>query len=130
MKREMESQMVFQNKMRALKQQELDKYCTGGNNSSTLAGTTEGTSVAPLAAVAEAAMAQAQQQVAHLGSPTTQTAAHTTEHMPPPLQGGEETAAPVAPEGRSRGLSLGGSDDFWNTDVVDDQLFEFLMSDG
>ena len=28
MKREMESQMAFQNKMRALKQQELDKYRT------------------------------------------------------------------------------------------------------
>ena len=46
------------------------------------------------------------------------------------MQGAGETAeaGDLGEKGRFRGLSMGASDDFWNTDVVDENLFEFLMN--
>ena len=35
--------------------------------------------------------------------------------------------AAANPRQRNQSLSIGGSEEFWNTDVVDDQLFNFLM---
>jgi SHAQKYF class myb-like DNA-binding protein len=119
MKLEMQNQMAFQNKMRDLKQRELNKY-------------------KPVP----------EQNVAynHKGGPKT-----TVDDLTPnpvslkkdldegkdiiidPMdhrsQGAGENAeaGDSALKGRLRGLSVGVSDEFWNTDVVDEQLFEFLM---
>ena len=41
----------------------------------------------------------------------------------------QQGAGEVDADRRNRGLSIGGADDFWNTDVMDEQLFEFLMSE-
>ncbi|KAL7577011.1 hypothetical protein ACA910_006759 [Epithemia clementina (nom. ined.)] len=112
MKREMQNQMVFQNKMRALKQQELEKYSnnnSGGANTSAVMGMGAFTAAG------------------------TQAPAPSADLMPPPQAGDGATNITTSPgagvEEHGRGLSIGGSDDFWNTDGVDDQLFEFLMSD-
>jgi SHAQKYF class myb-like DNA-binding protein len=119
MKREMQNQMAFQNKMRALKQQELNKY---KNVSSEL-------------------KEEAKEKVedVHASIPFKQDdedckAAEAAEQY----QGAGEAAGADPSSGtharsRSRGMSMGGmsmggSDEFWNTDVVDEQLFEFLMN--
>ena len=103
MKREMQSQMRLQNKMRALKQQELNKY----NN-------------APSHSLSEKT---------HADSYTATTAEEDEEKMEladSRVQGAGETAGHDI--GRHRGMSIGASDEFWNTDSVDEQLFEFLMN--
>lgn len=114
MKREMQNQMAFQNKMRALKQQELNKY---KNVSSELKE--EG---------------KEKVEDVHASIPMKQEdeaskAAEAAERF----QGAGETAgadpsSDTRTRSRSRGMSMGGSDEFWNTDVVDEQLFEFLMN--
>jgi hypothetical protein len=110
MKREMQNQMALQNKMRALKQQELNKYKNveeGGKEK---------------------------------GSPSDNLPFKEDEEAAQEvrLQGAGETAAgnDVSNMGNNhhrqqrqpRGLSIGASEEFWNTDVVDEQLFEFLMN--
>jgi len=97
MKREMEYQMVFQNKMRALKQQELDKY-KGQNEQE------GGVSAATEAGGGKELMSNL---------PASQ---------PEAADDGE------APRSRQREVSIGAAEDLWNTDIVDDQLFEFLMN--
>lgn len=109
MKREMQSQMQLQNKMRALKQQELNKYKQLPPN------------VQPGA------------PVAHYEQSTPGTMEQMEEKVDNMAQGAGETAGSdgddvTRVENRQRGLSLSNHDDFWNTDVVDDQLFEFLMN--
>mmetsp|Transcript_33017 Transcript_33017/g.79836 ORF Transcript_33017/g.79836 Transcript_33017/m.79836 type:complete len:591 (-) Transcript_33017:99-1871(-) len=102
MKRDMQNQMAFQNKMRALKQQELNKIKKAGDG----------------------------KDVPAVGQP---------KDAPPPNGDDEANQGQVAGENgghdgaqggapRNRGISIGGSDEFWNSDVVDDQLFEFLMN--
>ncbi|CAB9522130.1 expressed unknown protein [Seminavis robusta] len=153
MKQEMQNQMVFQNKMRELKQQELNKYKHIVPNpapTETTARFKEG----------GAAVYGDQYSAANQYSSET----HTTEgggvhhqhhhqvpqapplrpeHLPRAGEGNEERhdasrSAPAAnnPQGagetaiaadRARAPSL-GNDDVWNPDVMDEQLFEFLMN--
>jgi SHAQKYF class myb-like DNA-binding protein len=130
MKREMKNQMEFQNKMRALKQQELNKY----NNK--MSGVN----------VAHAANADPVRQ-----ETTTNTASNVDHGVQTGLQhkpqqeyqgagetGGADTAgreragetggADTAGRERNQSMSLADDDDFWNTAVVDDELFDFLMN--
>ena len=124
MKREMQNQMAFQNKMRALKQQELNKYRRTEETGDVL---------------------QDQQYHAHSvdHQPPDQQQQHTpTNHAvldgkqpsvqfaDQVFQGAGETAGADESTNRERSRALSiGTDDFWNSDVVDDQLFEFLMND-
>ncbi len=108
MKREMQSQMALQNKMRALKQQELNKYKN-------------------LAANVIAEKPSAGQTDAMLEDDDEKV--ESTDHSL--VQGAGEMAGNDDGNGRNdhlRGLSIGNSEEFWNTDVVDEQLFEFLMN--
>lgn len=109
MKREMQSQMALQSKMRALKQQELNKY----KNLPAHPGPEK---------VAE--------------SQTEPAADETRERLDAAeanrIQGageidGNDDASSAVTRGQ-RSLSLGAPEEFWHTDVVDDQLFEFLMN--
>jgi SHAQKYF class myb-like DNA-binding protein len=114
MKREMQNQMALQNKMRALKQQELNKY---KNVNSQQEYKEEGNKMpsgaqSPLPTKEDEETAKASEAAASRG------------------QGAGETAGTDGAVGRQhqRGLSIGASEEFWNTDVVDEQLFEFLMN--
>lgn len=117
MKREMQNQMAFQNKMRALKQQELNKYKRSGDE-------------------AESDMPQQPQQFHRQMESTEEGQVDVAEaetkladYEGQEYQGAGETAADITHERNiPRGLSLGNAEDFWNTDVVDEQLFEFLMN--
>mmetsp|Transcript_4402 Transcript_4402/g.12172 ORF Transcript_4402/g.12172 Transcript_4402/m.12172 type:complete len:672 (+) Transcript_4402:681-2696(+) len=123
MKREMHSQMVFQNKIRALKKQELEKY--------------KG-SAAEAFAAATSEVDYRQQQM----PPPTTTMPHPQAAGEVGAATAESSSTPALPQQpqavvqRPRGMSVGGNaammaaEEFWNTDMVDDQLFEFLMSDG
>jgi SHAQKYF class myb-like DNA-binding protein len=108
MKREMQSQMRLQNKMRALKQQELNKYKNVPSQP-------------PMH----------HEKTGEGGHPATPTE-EDEEKMEfagdhnSRVQGAGETAG--NDDYRNRGLSIGASDEFWNTDSVDEQLFEFLMN--
>ena len=106
MKREMQNQMAFQNKMRGLKLQELNKFRHADSdiNKEDAFGATG----APSPPAATSVM-------------TSEKIAGDASHQ----QGAGEDAGR-----RARGLSLGNTDEFWNTDVMDEQLFEFLMSEG
>jgi len=96
MKRDMQSQMAFQNKMRRLKEQELSKYTQAAEAPSESLGTLPKGSVP-----------------GHLGD-SIQSAGVSTDG---------------ALKNYSDALGMGGSD-FWTSDeVLDDQLFEFLMND-
>ena len=116
MKREMQNQMALQNKMRALKQQELNKYKD----------------------VDAMQPGHELNETTSTSMPLSPTSVKTEEASPKAgessggrSQGAGETAAAdvaSASRHRGRGLSMGGSDEFWNTDVVDDNLFEFLMN--
>jgi SHAQKYF class myb-like DNA-binding protein len=101
MKREMQNQMAFQNKMRGLKQQELNKFRNFEGDKST----------------------EYKTPVAVTFDPSNTVTADALQ------QGAGETDGDVD-DRRPRNFSIGLADDFWNTDVVDDQLFEFLMSEG
>ena len=113
MKREMQNQMALQNKMRALKQQELDKYkglAAEGNNP-------------------------------HLSNPSVPMETYTSGvdtseqpqqavQQPVATQGAGEMAGNDMNRGDGNNNLLGieNSEDFWQNDVMDDQLFEFLMN--
>ena len=115
MQREMQNQRLLQNKMRALKQQELEKYnkgpCGGGgqaNRASVESESPENAYLVPIPVNRK----QPQEQESETRS-----------------QGAGEAAEPIGDiETKERGLSVGNVEDFWNTDVVDEQLFEFLMN--
>ena len=115
MKREMQNQMAFQNKMRALKQQELNKY--KNVSADTKGGDDE-----------KEKLEDAQTPIKAEGESSKEDDADPGGQY----QGAGETAGADSASGnrqqRSRGLSVGASDEFWNTDVVDEQLFEFLMN--
>jgi SHAQKYF class myb-like DNA-binding protein len=93
MNQEMKNQRVLQNKMRAMKQQELNKCKNGkeeGNESPLRNGE-----------VASDRVQFTPESRVHEGRTYTE---------------------------RNRGMTIGSSEDFWNTDIVDDQLFEFLIN--
>ena len=129
-KREMQSQMAFQNKMRALKQQELNKYSKTGmdnnNNMNNMAGSDLGhdhaTNMTSDTRQSLNTDPLPQQQVRR----STNKKQHTSQEY----QGaGEAAGANTSATGtREQSVSLGEEDDFWNTSVVDDELFDFLMN--
>ena len=64
----------------------------------------------------------------HSAAPTSESAAggsNTSQGAGEPP--GNDSTAPLQ-RLRQQSLSIGASDEFWNTDVVDEQLFEFLMN--
>jgi SHAQKYF class myb-like DNA-binding protein len=142
MKREMEMQMAFQNKMRALKQQELEKSRT--QTVASFVDTDGGVLTSGQGPFVHHHHHQQQHRRqasatgdyggttgdADLGSTAAAysfssyaTNEHPNSYQPEAPPGEHEGAERTIP----RGLSIGVSDDFWNTDVVDEQLFEFLM---
>lgn len=108
MKREMQNQMALQNKMRALKQQELNKYKNLAGNS-----------IPDKSNIGQA----------HASPEEDEDKVESADHSL--VQGAGEMAGNDDGNARNdhlRGLSIGNPDEFWNTDVVDEQLFEFLMN--
>jgi SHAQKYF class myb-like DNA-binding protein len=103
MKRDMQNQMVFQKKMRALKQEQLNK-CK--NEKDDKDGTTS-------SLMGEGGAGQRAGEVAGRDQVAGDNA-------------GQDGAS--GENARLRGLSIAHSEDFWNTDIVDEQLFEFLMN--
>jgi SHAQKYF class myb-like DNA-binding protein len=112
MKREMQNQMELQNKMRALKQQELNKY-------KSLPPSAQSGPVLNYESNNPAALEHGEHKLESRDSSHAQGAGES---------GGSDGDDVGRGENHPRGLSLGNQDDFWNTDVVDDQLFEFLMN--
>ena len=134
MKREMRSQMTFQTKLRALKQQELNKYNKLAHD-----------------------MAQHQQQQQHFQEHQPQQqqhfhaddkpaamSDHNDHHNDDSIHSVEfsqqeqhreqedyhqATGESGTDRPAMRSLSMGDDDEFWNTAVVDDELFDFLMND-
>ncbi len=137
MKREMKNQMALQNKMRALKQQELDKYkninkgatpdavmTTMGHENTTahLAvamdsnGNVEGNFAAGVGTSEQPVQQQPVQQMATQGA---------GEMAGNDLSSGN---AGTREGGNGNLLGIDNSEEFWHTDVMDDQLFEFLLN--
>lgn len=114
MKQEMENQRAFQSKIRCLKQREVNKFVT------------------------HELPTDGEHDVKLLDDDLTPNPVGRTmddkdaslEDAASRMQGAGETAeaGDLGEKGRFRGLSMGASDDFWNTDVVDENLFEFLMN--
>lgn len=172
MKREMQNQMAFQNKMRALKQQELNKYKNVAPNQHLGSGISQQNEQATTTVrFKEPADALCYTEASgssyhHAVSPSAQgapasTTSTTSENAlavatfhhetaqgshfggnresaksPPPGSGGntnvqgagEEARPGEEARARASSFSIGGNDDFWNADVMDEQLFEFLMN--
>jgi hypothetical protein len=108
----MQNQMAFQNKMRALKQQELNKYNktgTGGSNDNV-----GGTPTDPTNKLSHEAKGNDEQHRRPQGK----------QYQGAGESGGVDTAG----RDRTHSMSLGEEDDFWNTSVVDEELFDFLMN--
>lgn len=139
MKREMQNQMALQNKMRALKQQELDKY----KNINKAASDAIMTSVAQDGTnphlSAPAAMDDNNTMEGTFAAGVSTSEQHHQQHQqhtqlqqqqeqPPAVATGEMAGADFPAGANNNMLGIDNSDDFWNTDVVDDQLFEFLMN--
>jgi SHAQKYF class myb-like DNA-binding protein len=147
MKREMQNQMAFQNKMRALKQQELDKYKdvspSNNNNNRTSSpnsnqnnnndgGYKHDGSFADNAKQQHSTVPNQQ----HGNGQSGQTHHNSHDSNDKRTGDGEEQAqgsgdgeSAAAAGARTASFSIGGTDDFWNTsDVMDEQLFEFLMN--
>lgn len=113
MKREMQNQMAFQNKMRALKQQELNKYHKMGGAASP--GATD-------------QMLPPDEMTATPIDGAARDAEHQSKQQQEYQRAGETGGADAAGRDRSQSMSLRDEDDFWNTAVVDDELFDFLMN--
>jgi SHAQKYF class myb-like DNA-binding protein len=107
-KREMQNQMAFQNKMRALKQQELNKYSKAGGS--------------------EATAEEKNASDARAGMTTEPHRRLTGKQAPQEYQGAGESGGADTGRDRTQSMSLGEEDDFWNTSVVDEELFDFLMN--
>ena len=120
MKREMQSQMAVQNKMRALKQQELNKYKTVDHPQYLVLEDDKGKIAA--SADPQVPIPAAKEEEMKGGEASSR------------MQGAGESAAndgvadDVRQAQRQRALSIGGPDEFWHTDGVDEQLFEFLLN--
>ena len=120
MKREMQNQMAFQNKMRALKQQELNKSKTPNNGADHHGPMTAdlGDDHHPM------------DDHGRIKQSEEESKDEAEDHEGRFEETGEEAEAghgqtpERAARARQRGLSMGASEDFW---VNDEQLFEFLM---
>jgi SHAQKYF class myb-like DNA-binding protein len=123
MKRDMQSQMAFQNKMRALKQQELNKYSKVNadgsqvNNDTGLDADHE-----PINSIPIGSMNNDSQQIQHRRGNKKQLDQQGYSGA------GETGGVDTAMAGRDHSASTGDEDEFWNTSVVDDELFDFLMN--
>lgn len=125
MKREMKNQMRFQNKMRALKQQELEKYtksAVGGEGDETSKGNREIETAESENTKSNPPRAQhheeQESEAAEGVFASDQGAGETAEAM-------DESAPASAKE---RGISVGTPEEFWYNDAFDEQLFEFLAN--
>lgn len=103
MKQDMKSQKAFQNKMRALKEVELNKY--GGRENST----------------AELSVSQQGEQCTHESSGQQEAEAAAGQDVE---QAGHDRNGTHSPLQNDEGLDH----DFWNSEDVDGQLFDFLMN--
>ena len=121
MKREMQSQMAFQNKMRALKQQELNKTKNVSNDADHHCDDIADDS-------GDAPQANDVSRIKHDEDTSKEGPSHD-DHDGAFQEMGEAAEAGNGQHGvarpRHRGLSMGASEDFW---VNDEQLFEFLMN--
>ncbi len=108
MKREMQSQKEFQNKLRALKRKEISKCSSSyvGNEWKN-----------------HGASEPINPNEYHGGNYTEQSKEQRTEHRPAP---GNVDQQPPTKRGRSE--SLAGVDDYWSSDMMDDHLFQFLIN--
>jgi SHAQKYF class myb-like DNA-binding protein len=159
MKREMEGQMAFQNKMRALKQQELNKYRQGSGgemvegmghpsngdtdheshmvwhsfayeSSQPMATEAAGVASADVEDDVDGTANEGVDDVDASSPPLHMQHAQAQSHGEGALPNQRSGSAPVnEDEVRKHKISIGGSEEFWQTDVMDDHLFEFLMSE-
>jgi hypothetical protein len=135
-KREMQNQMAFQNKMRALKQQELNKYQKGGDGGSAMDGNNTVTSdpINEHNTMTNDIPQRQQHQVNVTADPSSQHRRSKNtkqQQQQQEYQGaGESGGADSVGNNRDRAqsVSLVEEDDFWNSAVVDDELFDFLMN--
>lgn len=150
MKREMKNQMAFQNKMRALKQQEFNKYKVQFSTGTVFKQDSPERSnrsypqhehhyqleqqqyLHPQFNVRhQQAAIQVSNPLQALQEPEQQHQHYRQQDdlLQQEYQDAGETAIDDSGNlANSNALSLGDEDDFWNTDVVDEQLFEFLMN--
>jgi hypothetical protein len=112
MKQEMKNQMAIQNKMRDLKQRELNKYKSVPDSGHEKDDEKMDLTPNPVD-TGDKEVSAILDKDANDESTRSQGAGETAE---------------AGDRGRPRGLSVGVSDEFWNSDVVDEQLFEFLMN--
>ena len=138
MKREMQNQMALQNKMRALKQQELAKYkdinkgatpdavltTEASHGSSTDHQLSETGGGIDNSNNVEGDYAVGVVEYHQISSSNGAAAATHGEMAGTDMPSGTTT---VHDNNNNNLLEIDHSDDFWHTDVVDDQLFEFLM---
>eukprot|EP00531_Pseudo-nitzschia_arenysensis_P014779 CAMPEP_0116134620 /NCGR_PEP_ID=MMETSP0329-20121206/10749_1 /TAXON_ID=697910 /ORGANISM="Pseudo-nitzschia arenysensis, Strain B593" /LENGTH=624 /DNA_ID=CAMNT_0003629355 /DNA_START=756 /DNA_END=2630 /DNA_ORIENTATION=+ len=135
MKREMKNQMALQNKMRALKQQELDKYKHINKGATpdammTTMGHDGANQHLPVAMEGNAEGGFA----SGAGTSEQPTQHQPLQHMA--TQGAGEMAGNDMSSGNTGAreggngnlLGIENSEEFWHTDVMDDQLFEFLLN--
>jgi SHAQKYF class myb-like DNA-binding protein len=115
MKREMQNQMAFQNKMRALKQQELNKFEKHGTDGQTDVG--DG------APQTEVHVRRKSAEEANDGGVVDDNDERFQETGEAAEAGNNNPD--IAVKLRHRGQSMGGTDEFW---AHDEQLFEFLMN--
>jgi hypothetical protein len=132
-----------------LKQQELDKYknINKGAAPGMAASLTVMTTVSPDSTNPHIPVTSAMDNSGNAmgnfaaGVSTSEDQAQQQQEQPPTAvtQGagemeGTDLSAGAASHGHAQGssssnlLGIENSEDFWNTDVVDDQLFEFLMN--
>lgn len=117
MKREMQNQMAFQNKMRALKQQELNKTKTTGKELNQNDEIGDG----------HADTSDDQGRIKDDGEQETAVGNEKDEGAFNETGDASDGQAPGSGRARQHGhgLSMGAAEDFW---VNDEQLFEFLMN--
>lgn len=103
MKREMKSQMAFQNKMRKLKEQELNKYTQQASSFT---------------------------NISQLGSDAVKNTANTSQNQDDlPRINSTSAVSEHAPVKEAEAVEVNETD-FWTSgEIMDDQLFEFLMND-
>jgi len=125
-KREMQNQMALQNKMRALKQQELNKYKHVASDAIMTLANHDGLPIAP---TMDSNSNPMEENFAAGVAMSEQALMDQHQDQPPATSTGEFSGA--NPQGNNNNSSLMGidnSEDFWHTDVMDDQLFEFLLN--
>lgn len=143
MKREMDNQMAFQNKMRALKEQELSKYRTTSSESAEIGAHSHSTTSYRHHDSHDSSL-YSQGHPDDRGFPSAASTFHSSHDHHDNGHDGDyhhhgdgadhhhglgEYGDHGPMDSRSRNVSFGAAnDEFWNADMMDDQLFEFLMN--